>query len=641
MKMIPIEILVIEDNPDDLYFIKKAIEIDRFHCTYISSGLDAYEYLLSPKTEPDIVLIDNMLPGMNGLEILEELKQEHKEYSYIFLTIDNSIETVVEAMKKGALDFIVKTTTLKDDLPEKIDKVYHLHLNRKKKKQIEEELVKAKNVAEENVLKYQTLVDAAFDSIIVTRKGIILEANKKTIEMSGYSYDELIGRNAIDLTVSGGEEIIRYIKYHEGSDIDTKARRKDGKILSVTVNSRESVINGKRVRITSIRDVTESRLMEKKLRQSEKMSAIGQLAGGIAHDFNNQLSPIIGYADMLFHQLENPQYKKFAQNILHSAIRSADLTKKLLSFARKGQIILEQINVEDLLNYSIDLFEKGIDKNITVLKDFSRTPLNVSADSNQLEHAIMNILINGRDAMANGGTITVKTESIDIGSNDELYIFSHLDIGCYIKISVKDTGTGISDELKKNIFEPFFTTKEVGKGTGMGLASAYGAIKEHGGYISFTSSEGVGSEFYIFLPFEIDLPGVHSDIDDVESEIANKSRILVVDDEELLRSMVEDILTTDNHIIESCSNGKDALEIFERKNTNFDLILLDLDMPELGGLKTFMKMKELDPDVKVVISSGYNMKKEFKKLKEEGVLGFIYKPYKINQLRKQLKVILG
>jgi len=641
MKELPIEILIVEDNPDDLFFIKKVVDKDRFNCTFISSGREAFQYLSSGLFEPDIVLLDNMLPEMNGLEILENLNNEGKEYSYIFLTIDNSIKTVVEAMKLGALDFVVKSSTLKNDLPPIIDKVYKINKNRIEKKRIEMELIEAKNIAEENAVKYQTLVDAAFDSIIITEKGIILEVNKRATEISGYSYEELIGRKAMDLTLTGGEEINRYIKYHDGRDIDTKVRKKDGTILSVIINSRESVINNSHVRITSIHDITESRLMEKKLRQSEKMSAIGQLAGGIAHDFNNQLSPIIGYADMLCHQLEKPQDIKFAQNILRSAIRSADLIKKLLSFARKGQINLEQINVEDLLNYSIDLFEKGSDKNITVLKEYLQTDLIVSADSNQLEHAILNILINGRDAMADGGAITVKTESIDIDSDHELYIYSHLDVGPYVKISVKDTGTGIPDELKKKIFEPFFTTKEVGKGTGMGLASAYGAIKEHGGYITFSSIEGTGSEFYIYLPFEIDLPGVQKDIEEVEADKAVKSRIMVVDDEELLRSMVEDILKKDNHIIESCSNGREALKLFKNTNMSFDLILLDMDMPELGGLGTFMKMKELDPDVKVVISSGYNMRKEFKKLKDEGVVGFIYKPYKINQLRKQLKNILG
>lgn len=636
-----IKILIIEDNPDDLFLIKKAVETDRFSCTYISSGQEAFDLLLAGEYEPDIVLVDNQLPLMNGLEILENLNREGKEFSYIFLTIDNSIETVVKAMNLGALDFIVKSASLQDDLPYKIEKVYKIHKNRIEKKKMELDLIKAKNIAEENVMKYQTLVDAAFDPIIVTRNKVIIELNKRASEVSGYSYDELLGKKAMTLLVGNGEDVNRYLDYHNGKDIESMIRRKDGKLRSVIINSRKSVLQGQEVLISSIRDVTESRIMEKKMRLSEKMSAIGQLAGGIAHDFNNQLSPIMGYADMLCHQLENPQHRKFAQNILHSAIRSADLTKKLLSFARKGQIILEQVNVVNLLNISIELFERGSDKNINIIREFSLEPLVVSADAGQLEHALMNILINGRDAIGSSGTITVKTESIRINRGNELYVFNHLEEGDYVKITISDTGSGIPDKLKKNIFEPFFTTKDVGKGIGMGLASAYGAIKEHSGYISFSSEEGKGTDFYIFLPKVINFDGFKKIVSDVEVGKAKNSKILIVDDEEMLRTMITDILESDNHVVNGCSNGREALEIFRESEQTFDLIILDMTMPELDGYKTFKQMKDIDPDVKVLISSGYNMKKEFNQMKEEGVIGFLSKPYKINELREQIINILG
>lgn len=637
-----IEILIIEDNPDDLFFIKKAIDPDKYHCHCIESGKEAYEFLRSPSPVPEIVFIDYMLTEMNGLEILKKLNDEALEYSYIFLTVDNSINTVVEAMKLGALDFLVKSTSLKSELPEKLEKVYTIHRNRIEKKNMEEQLILAKNIAEGNVVKYQTLVDAAFDSILVTTDGTILEVNKKAIEISGYTYKELMGISATELAVGGGEDIKKYLKFHDGKDYETKVRKKDGTILTVIVNSKESVINGKTVRISSVRDITESRLMEKKLREAEKMSAIGQLAGGIAHDFNNQLSPIIGYADMLSHKLENPQYKKFAQNILQSAIRSADLTKKILSFARKGQLFLEKMDVIAKLKDILDLFEAGIDKKITIKREIGIESVFINADTSQFEHSLMNILINARDAMTDGGDLTVRIELTSVGASDELCIYNHLYEGDYVKITISDSGSGIPEELKKNIFEPFFTTKEVGQGTGMGLASAYGAIKEHEGYISFSSEEGKGTDFYIYLPFpkeNTDTKGQNPS--QFEGDKAVKSCILVIDDEKMLCSMLEDVLESDNHTIESCSSGKEALEIFSRRDTSFDLVLLDMVMPEMDGYETFMHIKELDPDCKVVISSGYNMRKEFKKLKEEGVVGFLHKPYKIGQLRKLLKSILG
>lgn len=635
-----IEILIVEDNQDDLYFIEKALDSPKYNSTVISSGIDACDFLKAGKESPDIVLLDYRLPGMDGLEILEALGGEDRDYSFLFLSVDNSIETVLEAMKRGALDFIVKSPALKKELPSKIDKVYDLHQSRLRKEKMEEELLEAKIRAEDNELKYRILVDAVFDPIVVIRDGIIVEANSRAVEKSGYSYGELINKNALDFFQTERQLNLSDRADRNWSNEEGQVRTASGELRTVIVNSRTAELKGSKVVISSIHDITDSRILEEKLRQSEKMNAIGQLAGGIAHDFNNQLSPIIGYADMLCHQLENPQYRKFANNILHSALRSADLTKKLLSFARKGQVILETVDINKKLENILRSLNGEIPDSIHVEKKLHPICSVVKGDPNQLEQALRNLIRNGIEAMPEGGTLSLETSCLEIDEENDLTVFNHLDPGHYVRIGIGDNGWGIPAELK-NIFEPFFTTKDVGEGSGMGLASAYGAVAEHDGYITFNSEEGNGSEFIIYLP--LDKGSEYYKETGGGNEIAKirKSTILIVDDEEMLRNMLEDTLVSDDHSIISCPSGEEALEIYRKDGGRIDIVILDMVMPGLDGFETFTRLKEIDPRVKVLVSSGFNMKKDFKKLRDAGALGFLKKPYKMNELRKQLKNILG
>ncbi|MBB6482151.1 response regulator [Spirochaeta isovalerica] len=636
-----IEILIVEDNQDDLFFIEKALQSSKYRTKVISSGLEAYTYLNEGTGSPDIVLLDYRLPGMDGLEILDALGRKDRDYSFIFLSVDSSIGTVVEAMKRGALDFIVKSETLKKELPSKIDKVYDLHLSRMRKKKMEAELLEAKTAAENNERKYRILVDAVFDAIIVTEEGVIVEANSRAVENSGFSYDYLLGKRALDFIETDDPAIFSEPEDRDWRNVEGRIRCASGEIKMVIINSRTTELKGRNVVISSIHDITESRILEEKLRQSEKMNAIGQLAGGIAHDFNNQLSPIIGYADMLCHQLENPQYRKFANNILHSALRSADLTKKLLSFARKGQVMLESVDINDKLTGLLSEMEREIPSSITIQEKLDPLCNVVKGDPNQLEQAFRNIIKNGIEAMSEGGRLTVETICLEIEKEEDLVLSNHLEPGHYVRIKISDTGWGIPSELKRNIFEPFFTTKDTGQGSGMGLASAYGAVVEHDGYITFASEEGMGTDFVIYLPLDRDSDYFMEIQKNVEDMTARNSTILIVDDEMMLRNMLEDILISDNHSIISCASGEEALETYKENKNRIDLVILDMVMPGLDGFETFTRLKEMNPLVKVLISSGYNMKREIKKLREAGALGFLKKPFKMNELRKQLKNILG
>ncbi|MBN2657967.1 MAG: response regulator [Spirochaetales bacterium] len=636
-----IDILIVEDNTDDLFFIEKALKPSKYRTSVISSGLEAYNSLKEGIVSPDIVILDYRLPGMDGLEILEALGRGNRDYSFIFLSVDNSIGTVIEAMKRGALDFVVKSESLKEELPTKIDKVYNLHQSRMQKRKMEAELLEAKIEAENNELKYRILVDAVFDVILVTENGVIVEANSRAVEKSGYSYEEIINRRALDFVETDDVSILSDPEDRDWRNVEGRVRTASGELRTVIINSRTAELKGRKVVISSIRDITDSRLLEDKLRQSEKMSAIGQLAGGIAHDFNNQLSPIIGYADMLCHQLENPQYRKFASNILHSALRSADLTKKLLSFARKGQVMLEPVDINEKLKLVLRDIEGLIPESIAVKKDFHSICKIVKGDPNQLEQAFRNLILNGVEAMPEGGTLTVQTLCLEFDSKDDLVVFNHLEPGHFVRIRIADTGWGIPAELKKHIFEPFFTTKDVGQGTGMGLASTYGAVVEHDGYITFSSEEGAGTEFSVYLPLDRESGFKHDLKEKSEEAAVRKSTILIVDDETMLRNMLEDILVSDNHSIISCGSGEEALDLYRKEGDRIDIVILDMVMPGLDGYETLSRLKSLSPSVKVLISSGYNMKKEFRKLKAAGALGFLKKPYKMNELRKQLRNILG
>ncbi|MDA3812287.1 MAG: PocR ligand-binding domain-containing protein [Spirochaetaceae bacterium] len=379
---------------------------------------------------------------------------------------------------------------------------------------------------------------------------------------------------------------------------------------------------------------------EEKLRQSQKMEAIGQLAGGMAHDFNNVLSGIMSAAQLLQSPKRNLDEKgiKYVNMILESSIRASNLIKKLMAFGRKGKVFSKSVNMHNVLDDTVELLERTIDKKISIILLKNAVKKEVFGDPVGLENILINLCINASHAMTEGGEIQISTENTFI--NQFYCDASSVEIssGEYLKIDVRDSGTGISPEIIGRIFDPFFTTKETGKGTGLGLAAVYGTIQDHFGEITVVSNIGEGTVFHILLPCTNKLI-----LEKQEEKVSSSGHgtILFVDDEEINRILGKELLESLGYEVKLASNGKEGIDLYRKNIKNIDVVILDMIMPEMNGREAFVKLRKINKKSKVIISSGYTSDGNIDKLIESGLDGFIQKPYKISELSLLLTKILN
>jgi PAS domain S-box-containing protein len=397
-----------------------------------------------------------------------------------------------------------------------------------------------------------------------------------------------------------------------------------------------------------IRDISQQKhaekekiLLENQLRHSEKLEVIGQLAGGIAHDFNNQLAGILGFAELIKadHPKESETYST-AQSIVSIAKRSADLTSKLLAFARKDNFIFHVFDLHDIIREIIEILSRSIDRSIQITGHLEAEHSFIKGDPGQIQNALLNIALNARDAMRNGGALNFSTQLTTIDSKFQSPFQRHVTPGQYIHIIISDTGTGIDDETKQHLFEPFFTTKEPGKGTGMGLAAVYGTIQAHDGILNVTSVLGKGTSFHIYLPITSESP------EPPEPENYNEipkgaGNILVIEDELNVGKMITMILKRLGYSFEICTNGIDAFELYKRRSAEFDAIILDLVLPGMSGNDLLQRMREINNNVRILICSGYSTDIAGIKAQNDKKTFYLHKPFSMNELSHQIGLLLS
>ncbi len=391
--------------------------------------------------------------------------------------------------------------------------------------------------------------------------------------------------------------------------------------------------------IAAIQDITERKGLEERLIESEKMEAIGRLAGGIAHDFNNMLGPILGYADILATQIQEPEPRRFAEAIVSSAQRAADITAQLLGFARKGKYLVNPMDIHEVIAEVVTLLEHSIDRRIEIKQVLKASGAIVKGDRSQVHNMLLNIAINARDAMPDGGKIVFETDMVECTAARCQELSADMVPGKYVMVSVADTGVGMSPATLSRIFEPFFTTKEKGQGTGMGLASAYGTVTHHGGAIQAKSELGEGATITVLWPFSpLCKEAPRTSV--APPPERGSSRVLVVDDEEMVRNVVADMLRHLGYCVTTCANGFEALAMYEKAPDEFDIIILDMMMPGLNGRSTLAELRKINVNVKVLLSSGYSVEGDAQETLAEGAIGFVQKPYNISELSRQIRETL-
>ncbi len=501
---------------------------------------------------------------------------------------------------------------------------------------------KAEQALRESESKLRTLFDLSPQAIALSdfKTGKLLDINTKFSELTKYKAEEIIGRTTVECGFFSKVDRARFTEEFQGSGevrgLEMNFKAKDGSVLNALVFSKVIQIGHEDLLINMFLDMTEQRRLEVQLQQSQKMEALGTLAGGIAHDFNNILSVIQGRVSlMLFDTDPTPSNYEHLKTIEKQVQSGARLTRQMLGYARKGRYHLKPISLNQLVEETSRTFGRTR-KEIVVLTELTEGPCPVEADQGQIEQVLLNLYVNAADAMPRGGELTIETAYVtDEHITNQAYQPTS---GKYVLLTVKDTGLGMNKETQERIFDPFFTTKEMGQGTGLGLASTYGIVKNHGGYIDVHSKKGVGTTFSIYLPASEKL---------IEKQPVTEPRlrpehgtILMVDDEDLVLGTGVAVLERLGYMVLQATSGKKAIEIFETKNDEIDLVILDMIMPGISGGQAYDRMKEIKPNVRVLLSSGYSLDSEAKEILARGCDGFIQKPFSIEELSRAIWEIL-
>jgi len=490
--------------------------------------------------------------------------------------------------------------------------------------------------------KYRDLYDNAPDGYYsLAGNGLIVEVNKTFLDMLGYRRDEVVGKMFIEELLTGASVETCRLKFPELKKVgkvehlELTLVRKDGSLLPIMMNA-SAVYDGDGNFLVSrsvIRDISErkkadeeKRKLREQLFQSQKLEALGTLAGGIAHDFNNLLASILGYSSLAKADLSegDPLYRHL-EIIETASLRASELTEQLLAFAKGGKYDAKPNDVNVIVEEVAALFTQTVGKHITLVVTTDKNLRPAICDAGQIQQALLNLTINGRDSMPQGGTLTIRTENVRLEIQDVQYLVD-IPPGDYVRISVSDTGIGMDRQTQQHMFEPFFTTKE--KGTGLGLALAYGIIKKHNGFIQVCSEPGRGSTFEVNL---IACTGEHACAEKGERMELRRGTgtILVVDDEPLVTQLARDILNRFGYSVLTAGCGEEAVELYRNQSGEIKAVVLDIVMPGMDGREVFRQLRSVNPHVTVIISSGYSHDRDADDLLMQGAAGFVQKPYRI------------
>ncbi len=506
------------------------------------------------------------------------------------------------------------------------------------------------NRVAESEAKYATVVNNADEAIFVLeddrisfpnpRTGVLLGADRNRLNRYDFvHFVEPEDRRKVSEAYAVADE------GHESTILDTiRLTRQDGTVLAVTITVVPVAWRGTKAMLHFVRDITERRKLEAELLQAQKMEAVGTLAGGISHDINNVLQIITGYCQILeARESCRRGDRKYLENIRKAAKRAANITSQLLLYSRKVDSRQEPMDVNRHIVSVCGLLERTIPRMISIDLHLQGDLHPIKADAVQFEQVIMNLAVNARDAMPDGGMLRIETRNVEV---DDEISRQHGGIipGTYVNVDVSDNGSGMTEETLSRIFDPFFTTKQEGEGTGLGLAIVYGIIKKHEGWISCTSAPGAGTSFSIFLPV---FAGEDHLAEKIPAslgphELAGcQETILVVDDEEGILEIEKDMLVTQNYQVYTALSGEEALEIFSTRSGEMDLVILDINMPGMGGYQCLVELKTIRPDLKVLIATGYAGDSQVKKVIQAGVADIIQKPFRMEDILPKIREILS
>jgi PAS domain S-box-containing protein len=606
-------------------------------------GLEAIDLLQT--SQPQVIFVDLVMPNIDGAalcRVIRTMPRHQKTYLVILSAIaaeSPRFPSIPEAnaflakgpfktMRQHVLDALAEAQARDySGAIQEIRGIDEVHA-----RAITQELLDVKR-------HYEQVLAAMNEGIVEMRgRGRIVFANRRAVELIGREENVLLGRQFAEIFHEEyRQEFIRILEELSGDD---EARQMVAELESRLVEIRIFDLDQRNDHSVAILvDITERRRYEVQLMEAQRLESIGTLAAGVAHDFNNLLMAIQGNTSLMLLGLNpsHPYYERL--NDIDRHIESAKrLTHQLLGYARKGRYEITVFDMNELVRNTGETFARTR-KHITVRYDLDENLLPIEADMAQVEQVLLNLYLNAGDAMPGGGELRVATTNVPHTAIGSSVFTPHP--GQYVEVTVEDTGSGMSESTRQRIFEPFFTTKEMGRGTGMGLASVYGTIKGHGGYIQVESEEGRGTTFHIYLPATeaaIEAPVVARE---QPTPIASGARILLVDDEDGVRSVARDMLQALGYNVITASNDQEAISRLEAEGDTIDMVILDVVMPGMGGSELYRRLRSIEPDVRVLISSGYSIQGEANRILQMGANGFIQKPFTMEALSRRIRRILG
>lgn len=511
----------------------------------------------------------------------------------------------------------------------------------------------------ESEARYRLLADNVNDVIWVIDMNLNLTYVSPSAEtLVGYKPEELFRLplseflNPEDLeriqkavTEDGAREVNAQAGRGLPPTLELRVRHRDGHLLwtesTITLirdaSGNPAAIQGCTRDITRRKEIEEEKVtLEHQLLQSQKMEAVGTLAGGIAHDFNNLLTGVLGYANLLkLGSRPGEEVYEAADVIEKAADRAAQLTQQLLGFARKGKLREVSVDIHQTVQEVITLLARTLNKNIEISQRLGATACFVRGDPTQLQQVVLNLAVNARDAMPEGGRLLFKTENLIRGDDPEAEP-AGLPPGEYLSLRVADSGHGIDPEIQDRIFEPFFTTKEQGKGTGMGLATVYGIVKNHGGHVQIDSSSSRGTTLCVILPVDRKAAPEVVSAESGGDGFRGSGRVLLIDDERVVRELATSMLIRLGYEVEAFASPREAIDYFKSHSTEIKLVLLDMIMPGMDGRECFETLTSIDSSVPVIVSSGYGLDGTIQEMFDRGLAGFIEKPFRLNALSNTL-----
>ena len=604
----PIRVLVVDDALEHAQMVVELVRMGAWSDAELQTA-GSYEQALKLFQEHayDVAFFDYLLGARDGVSLLRDIRTRGIDTPVIVLTSRGAEDVAVEVMKAGAADYLGKAQVSIETIESAIRHALALRAEERQRRQAEAAL----RASEE---RFRALVENSSDVLLLLdAQARIIYVTPSSTRHLGWTPDELLQRSAFDFlhpddrAEIGARTAEAIQKPGQPVTAEVRFQHSDGDyrfMEGVGVNR----LNDPSVRaiVVNARDTSDRRRLAEQLRMSQKMEAVGQLAGGVAHDFNNLLTAILGYCSLMLDDIprEDP-LRADLEEIRSAGERAASLTRQLLAFSRRQMLQPHVIDINTLVTQLEKLLRRLISEDVVLVTALAPGLLPVKVDPSSIEQVLVNLAVNARDAMPAGGRLTIETANVEL---DSAYASTHVPVipGPYVMLAVSDTGEGMDAATRARVFEPFFTTKEQGKGSGLGLATVYGIVKQSGGYIWVYSEPALGTVFKVYFP-QAEAPSTQTDAARGDSDAKEQGweTVLLVEDEDAVRALAREVLRRHGYVVLEARHGVDALHLAERHTEDIQLMITDMVMPHLSGRELAERLCTVRPATKVLFMSGY------------------------------------